>query len=74
MGLLNVDGYYNSLLTFIDQAVEEGFISPNARHIIVSAPTAAELVKKLEVIKRILLRFISQFVLVQTTCLVTDTK
>lgn len=48
VGLLNVDGYYNSLLTFIDQAVEEGFISPNARHIIVSAPTAEELVKKLE--------------------------
>lgn len=44
-----MDGYYNSLLTFIDQAVEEGFISPNARHIIVSAPTAQELVKKLEV-------------------------
>ena len=44
-----MDGYYNSLLTFIDQAVEEGFISPNARHIIVSAPTAEELVKKLEV-------------------------
>ncbi|XP_021760129.1 cytokinin riboside 5'-monophosphate phosphoribohydrolase LOG3 [Chenopodium quinoa] len=48
VGLLNVDGYYNSLLTFIDQAVEEGFISPSARHIIVSAPTAEELVKKLE--------------------------
>ncbi|KAG9445621.1 hypothetical protein H6P81_011749 [Aristolochia fimbriata] len=48
VGLLNVDGYYNSLLSFIDQAVEEGFISPNARHIIVSAPTAKELVKKLE--------------------------
>ncbi|XP_047972774.1 cytokinin riboside 5'-monophosphate phosphoribohydrolase LOG1-like [Salvia hispanica] len=48
VGLLNVDGYYNSLLTFIDTAVEEGFISPNARHIIVSAPTPKELVKKLE--------------------------
>uniref|UniRef100_A0A1D1YQ09 Cytokinin riboside 5'-monophosphate phosphoribohydrolase n=1 Tax=Anthurium amnicola TaxID=1678845 RepID=A0A1D1YQ09_9ARAE len=48
VGLLNVDGYYNSLLTFIDKAVEEGFISPSARHIIVSAPTAKELVKKLE--------------------------
>ncbi|KAK4392164.1 Cytokinin riboside 5'-monophosphate phosphoribohydrolase LOG3 [Sesamum angolense] len=48
VGLLNVDGYYNSLLSFIDKAVEEGFISPNARHIIVSAPTATELVKKLE--------------------------
>lgn len=50
VGLLNVDGYYNSLLSFIDKAVEEGFISPNAREIIVSAPTAKELVKKLEVI------------------------
>lgn len=49
VGLLNVDGYYNSLLSFIDKAVEEGFISPSARHIIVSAPSAKELVKKLEV-------------------------
>lgn len=48
VGLLNVDGYYNSLLSFIDQAVEEGFISTSARHIIVSAPTAKELVMKLE--------------------------
>ncbi|KAL5990605.1 hypothetical protein ACLOJK_011508 [Asimina triloba] len=48
VGLLNVDGYYNSLLSFIDKAVEEGFVSPNARHIIVSAPTPKELVKKLE--------------------------
>lgn len=44
-----MDEYYDSLLSFIDKAVEEGFISPNARHIIVSAPTAKELVKKLEV-------------------------
>ncbi|KAH0930427.1 hypothetical protein HID58_016154 [Brassica napus] len=48
VGLLNVDGYYNSLLSFIDKAVEEGFISPTAREIIVSEPTAKELVKKLE--------------------------
>ncbi|CAI9105052.1 OLC1v1003896C1 [Oldenlandia corymbosa var. corymbosa] len=48
VGLLNVDGYYNSLLGFIDKAVEEGFISPSARHIIVSAPTAKDLMLKLE--------------------------
>ncbi|KAE8656828.1 Cytokinin riboside 5'-monophosphate phosphoribohydrolase LOG3 [Hibiscus syriacus] len=48
VGLLNVDGYYNSLLSFIDKAVEEGFISPNARHIIVSAPTAKELVQNMQ--------------------------
>lgn len=49
VGLLNVDGYYNSLLSFIDKAVDEGFITPAARHIIVSAQTAQELMSKLEV-------------------------
>ncbi|KAI3464856.1 hypothetical protein Pfo_021519 [Paulownia fortunei] len=48
VGLLNVDGYYNSLLSFIDKAVDEGFITPSARHIIVSAQTAQELMSKLE--------------------------
>ncbi|KAH7567149.1 hypothetical protein JRO89_XS07G0023800 [Xanthoceras sorbifolium] len=48
VGLLNVDGYYNSLLSFIDKAVDEGFIAPAARHIIVSAQTAQELMCKLE--------------------------
>ncbi|KAK1262595.1 Cytokinin riboside 5'-monophosphate phosphoribohydrolase LOG7 [Acorus gramineus] len=48
VGLMNVDGYYNSLLSFIDKAVDEGFITPTARRIIVSAPTAHELMSKLE--------------------------
>lgn len=48
VGLLNVDGFYNSLLSFIDKAVDEGFISPSARRIIVSAPTAKQLVRALE--------------------------
>ncbi|XVF76121.1 hypothetical protein PTKIN_Ptkin13bG0240400 [Pterospermum kingtungense] len=48
VGLLNVDGYYNALLSFIDKAVDEGFISPTARRIIVSAPTAKQLVRQLE--------------------------
>ncbi|GAB2300598.1 hypothetical protein Dimus_034633, partial [Dionaea muscipula] len=48
VGLLNVDGYYNCLLSFIDQAVEEGFVPLYDRPIIVSAPTAKELVEKLE--------------------------
>ncbi|XP_022983102.1 cytokinin riboside 5'-monophosphate phosphoribohydrolase LOG7 isoform X2 [Cucurbita maxima] len=48
VGLLNVDGYYNSLLSFIDKAVDEGFVSPTARRIIVSAPTAKALVRQLE--------------------------
>lgn len=48
VGLLNVDGYYNSLLSFIDKAVDEGFISPAARRIIVSASTAKQLFRQLE--------------------------
>ncbi|KAF7002710.1 hypothetical protein CFC21_018154 [Triticum aestivum] len=48
VGLLNVDGYYNALLCFIDNAVDEGFIKPTARHIIVLAPTPKELLDKLE--------------------------
>eukprot|EP00249_Psilotum_nudum_P028944 c38978_g1_i1 orf=199-846(-) len=48
VGLLNVGGYYNCLLALIDKAVDEGFINPSARHIIVSAPNAKELVRKLE--------------------------
>ncbi|KAI4351741.1 hypothetical protein L6164_006065 [Bauhinia variegata] len=48
VGLLNVDGYYNSLFSFIDKAVEEGFISPNARRLIVSAPTPKDLLQNME--------------------------
>jgi predicted Rossmann-fold nucleotide-binding protein len=49
VGLLNVDGYYNSLLALFDKGVEEGFINDTARHIVVIAETAAELIKKMEV-------------------------
>ncbi|MBA0733954.1 hypothetical protein Gogos_017915 [Gossypium gossypioides] len=48
VGLINVDGYYNYLLTFLDKAVDDGFIKPPQRQIVVSAPTATELVQKLE--------------------------
>ncbi|KAI0500817.1 cytokinin riboside 5'-monophosphate phosphoribohydrolase LOG1 isoform X1 [Dendrobium catenatum] len=48
VGLLNVEGYYNSLLNFVDKAVDEGFIDPAARHIIISAQTTHELLSKLE--------------------------
>ncbi|KAJ4965579.1 hypothetical protein NE237_017428 [Protea cynaroides] len=48
VGLLNIDGYYNSLLSFMDKAVEEGFITLAARYIVVSAQTAHELISKLE--------------------------
>ncbi|CAL4918533.1 unnamed protein product [Urochloa decumbens] len=47
VGLLNVDGYYNSLLSLFDKGVEEGFIDTKARNIFVLADTAAELLNKL---------------------------
>lgn len=48
VGLLNVDGYYNSLLALLDKAVEEGFLKPNCRNILLSAPSARELLDKFE--------------------------
>ncbi|XP_038896103.1 cytokinin riboside 5'-monophosphate phosphoribohydrolase LOG8 isoform X2 [Benincasa hispida] len=48
VGLLNVDGYYNSLLALFDNGVVEGFIKPVAREIVISAPTAKELMEKME--------------------------
>ncbi|WVZ61346.1 hypothetical protein U9M48_011242 [Paspalum notatum var. saurae] len=48
VGLLNVDGYYDSLLSFIDKAVDEGFVTPAARHIIVAAHTPHDLLARLE--------------------------
>ena len=47
VGLLNVDGYYNSLLSLFDKGVEEGFIDAKARNIFVLADSAAELLTKL---------------------------
>ncbi|TKV98817.1 hypothetical protein SEVIR_8G000233v4 [Setaria viridis] len=48
VGLLNVDGYYDSLLSFVDRAVEEGFVTPAARHIVVAAHTPHDLLAMLE--------------------------
>ncbi|XWS77409.1 hypothetical protein CRYUN_Cryun01aG0259000 [Craigia yunnanensis] len=48
VGLLNVEGYYNSLLALFDKGVEEGFIDSSARHIVVIADTAEELIRKIE--------------------------
>ncbi|KAF7139116.1 hypothetical protein RHSIM_Rhsim07G0056300 [Rhododendron simsii] len=48
VGLLNVDGYYNSLLALFDKGVEEGFIQGSARQIVVSADTPEELINKME--------------------------
>lgn len=47
IGLLNVAGYYDPLLAMIDRAVEEGFILPRYRNLIVVASNAESLLEKL---------------------------
>jgi hypothetical protein len=49
VGLLNVDGYYDPLLGLFDKGAIEGFIKQDCKDIIVSAPTAHELLTKMEV-------------------------
>jgi hypothetical protein len=49
VGLLNANGYYDPLLALFDKAVEEGFLNVAGRSILVSAPTATELIDKMEV-------------------------
>ena len=49
---MNVDGYYDSLLIFIDKVVEDWFIKPVAPHIIVFSPTKKELIRKIEMRKK----------------------
>ncbi|XP_048234861.1 cytokinin riboside 5'-monophosphate phosphoribohydrolase LOG1-like isoform X1 [Ricinus communis] len=58
VGLLNIDGYYDALLGLFDKGVEEGFIKPCARNIVISAKNAEELIQKMEV----LIQFSSQMV------------
>ncbi|KAL3570882.1 hypothetical protein D5086_028131 [Populus alba] len=48
IGLLNVNGFYDKLLSFLDQAVEQEFLTSSARQIIISAATAEQLIGQLQ--------------------------
>ncbi|XVE86417.1 hypothetical protein DITRI_Ditri18aG0032800 [Diplodiscus trichospermus] len=48
ISLLNVDGFFNKLLSFFYQAWEENFIPHSARQIFISASTTEEMIDKLE--------------------------
>ena len=39
IGLLNVNGFYDNLLSFLDHVVEQNFLTSSARQIIISAAT-----------------------------------
>lgn len=46
-GLLNVDGFYDGLLTFLDTTWAEGFIKPETRAILIAGTDPAELLPRL---------------------------
>ena len=46
--MFNVNNYYNNLLLFLDNAVENRFVSTEARNVLISAETVEELLDKLQ--------------------------
>lgn len=46
-GLLNIDGFYDPLLVFLDRAVSSGFLKPNNRELFLTSDSPAELVEML---------------------------
>jgi uncharacterized protein (TIGR00730 family) len=46
-GVLNVRGYYDALAAFLDHAVEEGFLRPQQRAVLIVAAAPAELLDRL---------------------------
>ena len=48
IGLFNINNFFDDLLSFLDHAVEQKFISPLARRLLISASTADELIDKLQ--------------------------
>jgi predicted Rossmann-fold nucleotide-binding protein len=47
MGILNAYGYYDSLLSFFDDAVTAGFISASLRATILEASTPENIIEQL---------------------------
>ena len=47
LGLLNVNGFYNGLLSFLVHIVEKGFLPQATCHTIISTSTTNQLIDKL---------------------------
>ncbi|AVI61565.1 TIGR00730 family Rossman fold protein [Halomonas sp. GFAJ-1] len=48
MGLLDTEGFYAPLLTFLDNTVSHGFLAQTTRDMLVDAPTPIQLLEMLE--------------------------
>lgn len=46
-GLLNYEGYYDSLIAFIDHSVEEGFLRPRHRAALIVDTDMTKLIERL---------------------------
>ncbi|VFQ66103.1 unnamed protein product [Cuscuta campestris] len=51
IGLLNIDGYFNNLLKFLDDAVRQNFMASSQRKLFISSFSVDELLDKLEFAK-----------------------
>ncbi|RAL50053.1 hypothetical protein DM860_017963 [Cuscuta australis] len=51
IGLLNIDGYFNNLIKFLDNAVRQNFMSLSQRKLFISSFFVGELLDKLEFAK-----------------------
>ena len=51
-GILNVNGYYDGLIAFLDHAVGSGFLRPQHRDVLVVADYPAELLDRLAAFER----------------------
>ena len=49
VGLLNVDGYFDALLTFLDATVARGFVEPHQRHALIVDDDVERLLDRLSV-------------------------
>ena len=51
IGLLNVDGYYDALLTFLDQSAQAGFVKTAHRDMLLTSGKADELISMMQSFK-----------------------
>ena len=47
IGMLNIDGYFDALLSFLDQSVSTGFLSQRNRELLLHATTPESLLHRL---------------------------
>jgi len=60
IGLLNVNGFYDHLLSFLEHVVEHNFLTSSARQIIISVATAEQLSDQLQAFIPVIDSFVSR--------------